>query len=760
MKWLRFLLLFLLLVSGPTLWGKHIIGGEITYECLGIVDNGRKVHYKITTIIYRDCYGRGAPFDSKFNFGLYYWDDTLQQWQYMIVHGINDVPLKIVEFLPINDNPCMIVPSNLCVERGIYEFEIVLPIRHTSYMIAFQRCCRNNTITNILNPGEQGAAYTVEITAEAQRTCNSSPVFREYPPVVICNETMLVYNHAAIDKEGDQLVYEFCAPLHAGGQRNVNSGPCPYVPSNPVCDCVVPYPDLCKPPFRPVPFKEPQYTPTMPMGGNPVIRIDPTTGLIRGRPQATGQYVVGVCVKEYRNGVLLSSIRRDFQFNVVNCQPTVVAAVVGDSTIKEKHVFIKSCGSTEVEIFNESFDRQYINKVKWVFDFPDGPVQYTSWDVKVTFPDTGLYRGKLILNEGLECSDSLSLEIGVFGEVKADYDYAFDTCEIGPVQFYDRSISEGGRIRKWNWKFGDLGESHKANPQFSFDTAGTFAVALEVEDNRGCVHKVVDSVGWYPAPPIVIAEPDRYVGCAPSRIQFFNRSKPVNEEYLIEWDFGDGQRGEGLAPIHQYDRPGMYSVGLRITSPYGCVAEAFFEDWIRIENGPTALYTYSPEKVTSQQTEVEFFNQSENSVSWQWIVDSTDVYYTRDLVYDFRDTGVHQVMLVAFHENGCTDTFIQYIDVIPLDKLLMPNVFTPNGDGVNDFFYGVGYFDAIRDFRLEIWDRWGSRVFATDNPEEGWDGTYQESGQPVPTGVYLYKVTYRTTRGKVRHKKGYVTLLR
>ena len=114
-------------------------------------------------------------------------------------------------------NPCLIVPPNICVQEGIYEFDVSLPISTDSYHITYQRCCRNSSITNIYNPDETGATYTVELTELAQVECNNSPVFSNFPPIIICVNEELNFDHSATDAEGDQLVYEFCTPLKGGG---------------------------------------------------------------------------------------------------------------------------------------------------------------------------------------------------------------------------------------------------------------------------------------------------------------------------------------------------------------------------------------------------------------------------------------------------------------------------------------------------------------------------------------------------------------
>ena len=81
-----------------------------------------------------------------------------------------------------NDNPCIIVPPNIGVERAIYEFDVDIDWGTEIYQIAYQRCCRNGTITNIVNPGSTGAVFSVEIFSDAISTCNNSPVFKNSRP--------------------------------------------------------------------------------------------------------------------------------------------------------------------------------------------------------------------------------------------------------------------------------------------------------------------------------------------------------------------------------------------------------------------------------------------------------------------------------------------------------------------------------------------------------------------------------------------------
>ncbi|MFM8490130.1 MAG: hypothetical protein ACKOCH_27630, partial [Bacteroidota bacterium] len=187
--------------------------------------------------------------------------------------------------------------------------------------------------------------------------------------------------------------------------------------------------------------------PDKPMGGNPVVAINQTTGYITGTPLLLGQFVVGVCVSEFRNGQLLSTIRREFQFNVADCQPDVFTRIETDSSrLVAEQYLIKSCGSNTVEFTNLSGQQLFISSFRWEFDMKDSIATNSSvWSPTFTFPDTGLYAGRLILNpSGGSCSDTANILVKIFPEVNADFSYTYDTCVAGPVVFSDLSTSEAG----------------------------------------------------------------------------------------------------------------------------------------------------------------------------------------------------------------------------------------------------------------------------------------------------------------------------
>ncbi|MCB9231829.1 MAG: gliding motility-associated C-terminal domain-containing protein [Bacteroidia bacterium] len=90
-------------------------------------------------------------------------------------------------------------------------------------------------------------------------------------------------------------------------------------------------------------------------------------------------------------------------------------------------------------------------------------------------------------------------------------------------------------------------------------------------------------------------------------------------------------------------------------------------------------------------------------------------------------------------------------------EILIPNAFTPNGDGINDLFVPV-YQGEISDYRLVIFDRYGRQIFSANNLNSAWDGTLH--GQSVHSGVYIYGITFSDEKGQPQSRSGSITLLR
>ncbi|GJM35466.1 MAG: hypothetical protein DHS20C18_44670 [Saprospiraceae bacterium] len=751
----RLVAIVFIFISSTSLKAAHIIGGEITYVCLGYTNgdpasNSRT--YQFTMRIYRDCQGQGAAFDSapggSFDATVSIWTESGTDAYLNLVLGAPEITF----IDPNPGNPCLIVPNNVCVQEGVYTFPLVeLPIINESYFIAYQRCCRNNTITNIINPGGTGATYFMDLLPKAQEECNSGPVFNNFPPIVLCANEEFVVDHSATDPEGDQLVYEFCSPFVGGG---ANFGPqaTSYIG-------VAPDPDA-PPPYDAVGFLAPNYTALQPLGAGSELSINPFTGVITGVPANVGQFVVGVCVSEYRNGVLLSQVRRDFQFNVTTCEATVVADVEEDLIVNEDRYVINSCGDTEITFINESFQQQYIDVFRWEFMINNATQIIETWDATVTFPGEGQYEGRLVLNPGSECGDTAEIRINIYPDLEADYDFEYDTCVAGPVQFFDRSVTSS-TIESWSWDFYDgLAGSSNQHPAYRFSEPGEKTVLLRVTDENECVSEKIQNISYFPSPALIVVSPSSFEGCPPAEIYFNNLSEPINTDYETIWDFGDGEGSLDLSPTHTFNKEGVFSVSLEIISPIGCVTDTIFEDLIIIEPAPVADFSFTPDKADNFNPEFSFTDESIGADRWFWDFGGFGTSILPNPVFAFPDTGFHKVGLIVTHVNGCQDSLSRQLDVEPKVTFFLPNAFTPNDDSVNDLFKGEGFLRGHKQFRMVIWNRWGELVFETTNYQDAWNGTKDNNGRRVPAGVYMYLVQMTGPRGDYQEIKGFATVIR
>ncbi len=360
--------LFLLLGTSP-LWATHIVGGEITYRCLG------NNNYEITLSVYRDCYNGEPPFDDPASVGVFDQDTTLLDHLRIPFIPNGDDTLNI-----LLSNPCLIVPPDVCVHRFFYRDTVNLPFLAGGYTLVYQRCCRNKLIRNLPIPLDVGASYIARITERTLLECNSSAVFRSWPPVAICVHQPINFDHSATDADGDSLVYRLCTPLNGATPQ----APTPQ-PPNPG-----PYLELV--------WQDPPYSLTNLLGGEPLM-VDAHTGLMTGVPNTLGNFVVGVCVDEYRTGAIISTTRRDFQFNVSDCGQ-LASAFFAPTLV---------CDSLRVNLNNLS---QGATAFQWYFDWLGDLSQTSSAkSPSYTYPDTGTYLIALIAAPQSPCQDTSFQEV-------------------------------------------------------------------------------------------------------------------------------------------------------------------------------------------------------------------------------------------------------------------------------------------------------------------------------------------------------------
>lgn len=250
---------------------------------------------------------------------------------------------------------------------------------------------------------------------------------------------------------------------------------------------------------------------------------------------------------------------------------------------------------------------------------------------------------------------------------------------------------------------------------------------------------------------------DLLAGCSPLQVNF-NDLVNVSNGGVCSWDFGNGLTSNNCTGISSiYDNPGCYDVTLSISAA-NCSTSTTIPDMICVYDNPVSVFGISPEIITTLQNTANFINTSYGATNYEWFVNGVRMSTSVNFVHVFGDdTNTNQVCLVAFNSYGCSDTICQNIRVEEEVSLFVPNSFTPDGDGINDFFTPVA--TGLDSYELLIFDRWGELIFESENIENYWDGKYK--GLDSKTDVYVWKIVY--TAPSVKGKKtihGHVSLLR
>lgn len=791
------LVLFFLLVAVEPVRATHIVGGEIYYKYLG---NDK---YKITLIVYRDCYNGVPGLDnpawvSVFNNNpSYSWKDTLI------------IPLAIDTTIPpAISSPCLVPPVNVCYEIGTYVDTVTLPPSANGYWLVYQRCCRNHTIKNIVNPNQTGATYTAFIPGTTTFSQNSNPVFRIVPPTYsfICLNTPFVFDHSAYDTDTnalgqltDSLVYSLCNPYDYEGFFNNIPQPTP------------PF----QPPYSVVNWQSP-YSLSNLLGGVPLI-IDQHTGKLTCTPNDTGQYVFSVCVQEFRNGVYLSTTRRDYQLNVVPCPDITVAALQSP---------ILNCDDLSV-----TFSNQSVNAFSYHWDFGDPSTNADTsnqFSPTYVYPDTGEYNVLLVAYSALnvDCNDSATSVVNVYPGYKIGIAATKTPCS--PEVYFNDSIFSGVyNTAKWNWDFGDGTTANVADPIHRFPGPGSYIVKFFGMSNKGCVdsmsltidlkylkadisntvavrcfgecngsasvstingivpityqwddpllqttptaanlckgnYKVIikDSLGCRDTVHVSINQPPPLAVTVKSNNDYCNHScvgladatiTGGNGGYNYHWNDPQNQTTSVASGLCN----GLYS--FTATDSKGCtINDSVVVNYV--DSLPFVAASADQDTIYLGQQSYIHATQS-NGYIYSWSPSSTLSSSTDpNPLSTPLQTTTYQIQVTD--SNGCkikSDVTIWVRDVLCQEpEIFIPNAFTPNSDHQNDVLYVRG--NTMKELYFVIYDRWGEKVFETNDQHTGWDGTYK--GKKLAPAVFDYYIKAVCYDKSVYNHKGNITLLR
>ena len=266
----------------------------------------------------------------------------------------------------------------------------------------------------------------------------------------------------------------------------------------------------------------------------------------------------------------------------------------------------------------------------------------------------------------------------------------------------------------------------------------------------GCKDSIQIPFVVNPLPTISII-PTPPQGCVPLYVSFAATSTPAAQNYA--WNLGNSTTSTLPNPNTLYYSSGQYSVSVTITDINGCVNSKNYPNLITAHPKPTVNFSISPIDVGYVSDEIVFSSTYSGSNSnWIWnFGDGTSVTEQDPIAtHHYGMAGVLNVTHIVINEFGCSDTITKPYTVFT--KIIIPNILTPNNDGLNDTFIidGLQFLDGAR---LKVYNRWGRKIYDNSSYKNDWNG------ENAPDGVYFYTLTLPDFL-KAGPYSGSVTLLR
>lgn len=307
----------------------------------------------------------------------------------------------------------------------------------------------------------------------------------------------------------------------------------------------------------------------------------------------------------------------------------------------------------------------------------------------------------------------------------------------------------------FDWIFGpsaSIASSTLRNPSgISFSSTGPQAVTLIVSNND-CVSLPFTANVEVFRMPVANFVADVYAGCDPLKVTFTNLSESPGGVLNFTWDFGNEKFSSQANPFLIYEEPGLFTVSLLATSPNGCSDRYTANDLIRIDPAPRSAFNTDPfGETTIVKPEIYLIDYSTNANQGMYIFSNGDIIEELNATYTFVDTGMYTITQIVSNEFGCSDTSSKLFRYEHGFKLYIPNTFTPNNDGKNDYFRVYG--EDVIDFKMIIYSRWGQILYVTYDMDNGWDGKTGLSNKSIQQDTYIYHVEATNRLGeKVTHQ--------
>jgi gliding motility-associated-like protein len=331
-------------------------------------------------------------------------------------------------------------------------------------------------------------------------------------------------------------------------------------------------------------------------------------------------------------------------------------------------------------------------------------------------------------------------------------------CDLTPIAFQNNSAGAYDYL----WYFGDGINSYLTNPTHQFPSVGSYNVTLVATDpNTSCTDSTMVPVTISPSPDANFDYSDS-IGCDILDVIYTASTYNPTWDYL--WDFGNGESTQQVGTVgYQFDQEGCYDISLTVTNNQGCSSSETYSNIACVFDSPIASFSADQMTVSVIEPLVHFFNQSQNTTSFEWDFGDGTNGFAENPTHTFPgEAGDYNVILTAYNQIGCIDTASLNIHIFQDFIFYVPNSFTPNDDEKNQVFLPIltaGYKKGT--YKLTIYNRWGEMVFESRDENVGWDGSYGPEGRDCQIGTYTWVIEVEMLQSQeIKKFVGHVNLIR
>lgn len=727
-----FLLLSFVFVCNYSARASHLLGGEIGYEYVST--SGSTHTYKVILKFFSDCSSTSAALPLLINatprVSLYDNNTFINAVSLTYNATLSDIEITPVCPDEVNNTQCTNINNPIPgVKLYIYEGTFELNGSSNNWRFQFEgsisvglplasNAGRTPLITNANVQFGTSLMY-LEATLNNTGGQNSSSTFTSVPTPFFCLGHLQTYNLGAIDPDNDVLAFSL---IPAKESLIVNAPP----PNN-------------------ITYNAP-YTATNPVPAAPgTFSFNPMTGQMNFNPDAPVNSVVVNKVDEIRAGVVVGSSMREMAFIILTDCPNQgpggpVINLQNANVDPDDPTLINACEGTDG---NVAFDIQATD--------PEGD--------NITITTTNLPAGATVnVTNNSTANPVMHFSWDIGGLPAGDYIFYVNLKDDGCPVSVTQTIAYTIRVNPV-YKFGmdDVIEICQGNTYLFYDNyyyaTGIYSTTFQTV--KGCDSIYYLNLKVNPLPGVNLNNSGE-IGLCPGATNVLAVVNPVAGT-TYQWYNGNNMLPGETGPQYLVSTDGEY--WLVAVTDKGCV-DTSQKIKVVVYPAPTAeieplgdevICAYDTMQLMAKLTAVDDYR-------WEPAKPFRMLTGAEGQIVKGIFTEPTLVTLSVYNQYGCWDTATAMVMTKPCCEVFVPNAFSPNGDGLNDFFKPILQTGQLI-VTMQVFDRWGKLVYNNTNIPKGWDGKY-ENGTEATSDTYMYYIKYTCSDGKLYEKKEALSLIR